>query len=265
MSGTSSEQLLKIGLSLPFREYTQLQEVRDIPECFEFLELTGELISHIVQLRSENELLQEFEAINFRDLLPPSLTAQLPAAGKSIVYEYKKTLRELFAQAYNCHAQTVSLDPDWEALANNPDARKIFNDVLCSTAGDREYYNLILSLSVRIPHTGSRKIAEFVHLLHQLSSHRVQAVLDINPHEMLNSPIDWQQELQMFRFCTSHVRFCYPSELGNKLLYKHIEPVITALKKYQRKITVYIAPSGRADLGELAAMVNEITGESELL
>lgn len=262
MNKAGSTQLLPIGLSLPFTEASALQELRDIPECFELLELTGELVLQAKQLQSENEILREFDFFNFRDLLPAGLTGQLTTAGASIVNEYKKQMRELFARAHECRAEVVSIDPDWEALVKEPERLKIFDDVLRSTAGDRRYYNMDLAIAVRIPHLGVLKLAESVQLLHKLPSYRIKLVLDINPHELLKSPTDWQEELKIFRFSAACIRFCYPSELGNKLLYKHIEPIVEVLKSWKQPIPIYIAPSGRENLHELSEMIREITNES---
>ena len=92
MNKAASGQSFSIGLSLPFTEVSALQELRDIPECFELLELSGELVSQAKQLHNDNELLHEFDFFNFRDLLPASLTGQLTTAGTSIVNEYKKKI-----------------------------------------------------------------------------------------------------------------------------------------------------------------------------
>ena len=115
---------------------------------------------------------------------------------------------------------------------------------------------------MRVPHLGALQLSESVQLLHKLPNYHVKLVLDINPHELLKSQIDWQEELKLFRFSTAYVRFCYPSELGNKLLYKHIEPIVQVLRSWKQDIPIYIAPSGRANLYELSEMVRELTNES---
>ncbi|MBE6379942.1 MAG: hypothetical protein E7047_03345 [Lentisphaerae bacterium] len=265
MTNTVAANQLKVGLSLPYTEPDDLQNIHDIPECFELLELSGELVAGLDKLRSEHSVLREFELVNFRNLLPASLTGQLTTAGSAIVNEYKKRLRELFALAHCCHAECVSIDPDWEAVLEDDSRIKVLEDVLRSSAGDRHLYNLNLALSVRFPGTGQMPLTESVKLLHKLSGYRVGLALDINPHELLNSNIDWAKLLKHFRFDTSCIRFCYLSELGNKLLYRHIEPIIKVIKSWQREINVYIAPSGRADLAELAETAQAINTESSAL
>ena len=101
-------------------------------------------------------------------------------------------------------------------------------------------------------------------MLNKLCCHRVKLALDIHPHELLAAPVEWEKLLANFRFNTSCVRFCYPSELGNKLLYQHIEPVVKVLKKFQQNIYVYIAPSGKADFNELADLINFIGQENQI-
>lgn len=262
MTSTEKLQYLKIGLSLPGATAEDLQIFHDIPECFEILELPGELVNDAHKLIQENNLLQEFEVLNFRNLLPANLTTQLTTADTAIVQEYKKQLRELFARAHHCHAEHISIDPDWEALYQDEQRMKILDDVLRSTAGDRKYYDLTLALTVRFPGSGQVQLPESVKLLRQLANYRVKLALDINPHELLNSSVDWAALLRHFRFDTVCIRFCYLSELGNKLLYKHIEPVIKAVSSWQQEVNIYIAPSGRADLNELAETVKAITNES---
>lgn len=258
----NASQFFRYGLSLPGTDVGSLQEINSIPEVFELIELSGELIRDISILREKNALFTEFSSINFRNLLPENLTCQLTTAPAAIIAEYKKQLRELLGFAHECNAQTVSIDPDWTNLVAEKSRRQIFDDVLRSTAGDREYNAVCLALAVRIPHTGVQSLPESVDLLHKLANYRVKLVLDINPHELLGREIDWLEELKIFRFSASHVRFCYPSELGNKLLYKHIEQVIKALKSWKREVPIYIAPSGKANFDELADLVKTINSES---
>ena len=82
--------------------------------------------------------------------------------------------------------------------------------------------------------------------------------LDINPHELINSNIEWEKLLRKFRFDAPVIRFCYASELGNKLLYQHIAPIIEVLKKLKQECFIYLAPSGKADLEELSQCANDI-------
>ncbi len=250
--------LLKIGLSLPCKSVRQLTEIQDLPENFELLELSGEIAGEAHLLKQGNDLLGEFDFFNFRNIISPALTSQLTSENLPIVTEYKRQLRSLFASAAKCSAEAVGIDPDWESLIHDEDRHNIFNNILQATAGDRDFYNLDLLIAVRLPGTGAVPVTESVKLLHKLSNHRVKLALDINPHELLKSDIDWENLLKQFRFETSCIRFCYPSELGNKLLYKHIEPVVNVVRKWQREIALYIAPSGKADLEELSTMVQEI-------
>lgn len=255
-------QFLRFGISLPCTARESLQEIAEIPECFEKLELSGELIHDTANLRRESPLLSEFEEINFRNILPETLTGQLTQADGTIINEYKKQLRELFMRAHECGSSYVSIDPDWEALFSSEHRRRILDDVLRSTAGDREYYNITLAITVRIARDGVLAPEKSLEFLRSINNYRVKLVLDINPHELRKSQTDWQKVLKMFRFDTAAVRFCYPSELGNKLLYTHIEPFVEALKKWQQETVIYIAPSGRADFNELAETVKAINSES---
>ena len=261
MSG-NGEQFFTAGLSLPCTTAEALQNIHEIPECFEKLELSGELIHDAANLRRENPLLSEFEEINFRNILPENLTAQLTLSDGMIVNEYKKQLRELFMRAHECGSSYVSIDPEWEALFSSESRRRILNDVLISTAGDREYYNMTLAITVRFVRERVLDPAKSLEFLHSINNYRVKLVLDINPHDLRKSETDWQKVLKMFRFDTAAVRFCYPSELGNKLLYPHIEPFIEALKLWKQETLIYIAPSGRADFNELAETVKAINSES---
>ena len=256
-----SQHFLKIGLSLPQKERSQLLDIRTIPECFELLELPGELAAEAPLLRSEQPLFDEFEFFNFRNLIDSSLTCQLTRENQVIVQEYKKQLRELFAVARQSKAETVSIDPDWETLLQDAERMRIFDDVLRSTAGDREFYQLTVTLAVRMPGSNRTEIVKSLDLLHKLANYRVKLSLDIHPHELLNCPIDWESLLNHFRFDASDIRFCYASELGNKLLYKHIEPIINGVKKWQYPLNIYLAPSGRADLNELAEMIKSVNQE----
>ena len=253
-----SNENLKIGLSLPCTELPQLEAMSSIPECFEFAELSGEVVADALLLKKSHALWSEFDLFNFRDLIPSSLTCQLTSENSVIIQEYKKQLRGLLAQAHACNATTAGIDPDWEKLFSDKERLEIFNDVLRSTAGDREFYDITLLIAVRVPGSGQFPVTQSLELLHKLSNYRVELALDIYPHELLTIQTNWDKLLAPFRFDTAAVRFCYPSELGNKLLYKHIEPVVEALKKWQRSIMLYIAPSGKADLNELAITAQAI-------
>ena len=260
----SAEKQFRIGLSLPFTAAAEMDALTDLPEIFELLELRGELAAEAALLKKNHPVVQEFTRLDFRDLMPAALTAALSGQHRSIVLEYKKKLREMFALASNCNTAFVSIDPDWENLCADPEKLAVFNDVLQSTAGDREYFDLTLLVAVRVPGSGSMNINKSLDLLHKTSSYRVKLVLDINPHELLKSELDWQSVLAPFRFEVPVVRFCYHSELGNKLLYPHIEKVITAMRSWQQPAAIYLAPGGCADLDELAAMAENInlpTGE----
>lgn len=262
MNKTAGNSCLRYGLSLPCTTAAELEAFGNIPECFDLLELRGELIRDVLQLKKSVAWLQEFESLNFRDLIDSTLTCQLSNENRSIVQEYKKQLRELFALAAQCKAEFAGIDPDWEQLLADPERLEVFNDVLRSTAGDREYNKLDLVIAVRLPGSGQHQVTEAVALLHKLSNYRVKLALDINPHELLGSTVDWASLLDEFRFNTAAVRFCYHSELGNKLLYKHIEPMVKVLAKFQYPTAISIAPSGRADLEELAALIDTINQEA---
>lgn len=255
-----NQNLIKTGLSLAGCDRC-LKDIDYIPECFEYAELSGEMLADIIELRKSHPLWSEFEFFNFRNLISSSLTCQLTSENKVIVQEYKKQLRTLFAMAHDCKAQYASIDPDWENLCNDADRMKIFADVLSSTAGDRDYYNIDLLISVRLPGSGAVTATESLQLLHKLPSHRVKLALDINPHELINSNIDWEKLLKKFRFDVPLIRFCYASELGNKLLYIHIAPVVEVLKKFQQEFFVYLAPSGKADWDELAETAKAINAK----
>ena len=256
-----SQSLLKTGLSLPFTE-SELKNIEYIPECFEYVELSGEALADMVELRKTHPLWSEFEFCNFRNIISSNLTCQLTSENKVIVQEYKKQLRELFSQAMKCKAGFVSIDPDWETLCSDSDRMKIFADVLSSTAGDRNFYNIELLISVRLPGSGAVPATESLQMLRKLPSHRVKLALDINPHELINSNIEWGKLLRKFRFDAPVIRFCYASELGNKLLYSHIGAVIEELKKLNQEFFIYLAPSGKADLEELAETAQAINGKS---
>ncbi len=249
---------LKIGLSLPCTDCGALQTFEHIPECFEYAELSGETLAGVSQLHKEHPLWSEFEFFNFRNIISSALTCQLTSENQVIVQEYKKELRKLLAQAQACKARFVSIDPDWENLCGDQERLQIFNDVLSSSAGDRDFYNIDLLISVRLPGSGIVPVTESLELLHKLSSYRVKLALDINPHELINSNIEWEKLLRRFRFDAPVIRFCYASELGNKLLYQHIAPIIEVLKKLKQECFIYLAPSGKADLEELSQCANAI-------
>lgn len=257
MSGT----LQKIGISLPVADCSELKNIEYIPECFEYVELSGETIADAAKLHKDHPVLSEFEFFNFRNIISSSLTCQLTGDNQVIIQEYKKQLRTLFALASGCKAQYVSIDPDWETLYNNQERMQIFADVLNSTAGDRDFYNINLLISVRLPGSGAVPAAESLQLLHKLPPHRVKLALDIHPHELINSNIEWEKLLRKFRFDAPVLRFCYASELGNKLLYVHIAPVIEALKKLRQEVFIYLAPSGKAALEELVQTAQAINAK----
>ena len=147
-------------------------------------------------------------------------------------------------------AETAGIDPDWEQLSADKNKLELFNDILRATAGDRENYQIDLAIAVRLPGSGGIPVKDAAQLLNKLCCHRVKLALDIHPHELLAAPVEWEKLLANFRFNTSCVRFCYPSELGNKLLYQHIAPIIEVLKKLKQECFIYLAPSGKADLEE---------------
>jgi len=258
-----SNSQLKVGLSLPFTEIADLANIDNIPECFELAELSGETVMDINNLPEKCVLREEFESINFRDLIPASLTSQLSGENTMIIQEYKKKLRELFERAHICQAEYAGIDPDWEQLLASDKQLAVFDDILRSTAGDREYYNLDLHIAVRLPGSGQYSVQESIALLHKLSNYRVRLALDIYPHELLKSQIDWHELLNKFRFEIGCIRLCYQSELGNKLLYQHIEKIIEPLRLWQQEVHIYLAPSGRADYGELAEMTKSIICEAK--
>ena len=259
-----SNSLIKCGISLPFTDIADFRALDDLPEAFEFVELRGDVVKSAALLQKEHPVLQEFEFFNFRDLIDSSLTCQLTPENRAIVQEYKKELRELFNYAHICGAETAGIDPDWEQLSADKNKLELFNDILRATAGDRENYQIDLAIAVRLPGSGGIPVKDAAQLLNKLCCHRVKLALDIHPHELLAAPVEWEKLLANFRFNTSCVRFCYPSELGNKLLYKHIEPVVKVLKKFQQNIYVYIAPSGKADFNELADLINFIGQENQI-
>lgn len=254
---------IRIGLSLPYNNLEELLTLQNVPEEFELLEFSGEIAADAAAMRSQLRLLDEFEFFNFRNLMSPSLTSLLSDENPAIINEYKKQLRQLMSCAHSCNAEYFSIDPDWEMLAQDDAKRRVFDDILRSTAGDREYYQQTLALAVRMPGSGAIPALESISLLHKLANYRVKLALDINPHELLKSNVNWPDLLRHFRFDTACIRFCYSSELGNKLLYQHIEPVVEAIKCFRQDIDFYIAPSGRADLEELATMVRKINLESD--
>ncbi len=253
-----SDSLLKTGLSLPCKDCAQLQQFEYIPGCFEFAELSGETVAEAAVLHKEHALWNEFEFFNFRDIIPPALASQLTPENAMIVQDFKKQLRKLFAHAHASKARTVSIDPAWENLCSDPECRKIFDDILRSSAGDREFYDLQMLLTIRLPGSGALPVTDSLKLLHSLNNYRVNLALDIYPHELINSSIDWTKLLSQFRFDVKLIRFCYPSELGNKLLYKHIAPVVEELRKWQQEVYIYFAPSGKADLTELAQTAQQL-------
>ena len=252
------DNYLKIGLSFQAADSGELKNMDYIPECFEYAEFSGEVLADMAELRKTHSLWSEFEFFNFRNIISSNLTCQLTTASKVIVQEYKKELRNLFAKAGECKAQYASIDPDWENLYQNPERMKIFTDILNSTAGDREYYNIALLINVRLPGSGAVAAAESLQMLHKLPSHRVKLALDIHPHELISSNIDWRKLLRKFRFDVPVIRFCYASELGNKLLYNHIAPVIEELKQLRQEYYIYFAPGGSADWDELAETAKAI-------
>ena len=257
-----SDSLLKIGLSLPFAETAALANIDYIPECFELIELPGEAVFDAHTLKETASCWQEFECFNFRDLIPSALTCQLSPENRMIIQEYKKKLRDLLERAHAGKAEYAGLDPDWESLAADPGKLAVFNDILRSTAGDRAYYNIDLYITVRLPGSGSCSVHESIALLHKLSNYRVKLALDIYPHELLKSQIDWQELLNKFRFETGCIRLCYQSELGNKLLFQHIEKIVKPLHKWQKEVHIYLAPSGRANYDELAETAKSIICEA---
>ena len=258
-----SNSLIKCGIALPFTDIADFRTLDDLPEAFELVELRGDVVKTAALLHKEHPVLQEFDFFNFRDLIDSSLTCQLTTENRAIVQEYKKQLRELLSRASGCGAEIAGIDPDWEQLSADENRLKLFNDILRATAGDRENYKIDLAIAVRLPGSGGLPVKKAAELLNKLCCHRVKLALDIHPHELLNTAIEWEKVLANFRFNTSCIRFCYHSELGNKLLYQHIEPVVKVLKKFQQNIYVYIAPSGKADFGELADLINLIGEKSD--
>ena len=258
MKSAAENNLLRCGLSLPCTERSELNLYASIPECFEWLELSGELAPDIANLRNEIPFLQEFEFLNFRNIISASLSSQLTPENQVIVPNYKKQLRELFANIRSCAANQAGIDPDWETLYNDPARLEIFNDILRCTAGDREYYNLTVTIPVRLPGSGQLPIKESLKLLHKLSNYRVNLALDIHPHELLNSQLNWQEILSPFRFDVSCIRLCYVSDLGNKLLFRHIENIILVLHDWKQPLYLAIAPSAQADFEELNDLIKSI-------
>ncbi len=233
----------------------------ELPECFEVLELPGGALDLPLETVQAYLDAQEFERVNFRDLAPGNLSAQVTLESGVIVQEYKTQLRRLSELAHRFHAATAGLNPDWETIVRDPDRVRVLNDIFQSTAGDREYYHLEFNLAVRMPGAGTVAPVQSLNLLNRLSGYRVKLALDINPHEMLAAPPDWHKVLTPFRFEVSTVRLCYESELGNQLLYKHIAPILQALCSWRREINLYFAPSGRADLHGLADVVQQANRE----
>ncbi|MBE6366523.1 MAG: hypothetical protein E7052_01265 [Lentisphaerae bacterium] len=262
MNSFSGNNYLKCGLSLNAVDREQLAAYSNLPDCVEFLELSGELVLDAAELRNELPWLQELEILHFRNLISASLSSMLTPENQVIVPDYKRQLRELFACANRCGAAWVGVDPDWEVLYHDPQRREIFNDVLRSTAGDREYYDLKMTLPVRIPGSGQTAISNSLKLLYKLNNYRVDLALDIHPHELLNSQVDWEKLLHSFRFDTACIRFCYESDLGNKLLFRHIEPVIKTVKQWKRPLCIAIAPGRQLDHAGLSELIKAVNGES---
>jgi len=117
-------------------------------------------------------------------------------------------------------------------------------------------------IPVRIPGAAGRAAREAAGWLLHLAGTQVGLALDINPHELLRQQIDWDDLLAPFRFEADAVRLCYESELGNRLLYVHVQALLTALRRWRRDVAVYLAPSGRADWNALAEVVRMAEKES---
>ncbi|MPN00656.1 hypothetical protein SDC9_147852 [bioreactor metagenome] len=257
---STPERLLKFGLSLT-PEAGGVAALPALPECFELLELPGMVLDEPGVL-SDYLGREQFAGCDFRNLIPAKITREVTDQNPAIAAEYKEQLRRLMALAHEFGASGVGLDPDWEMLCDYPAQHAVFNDILCSTAGDRAGLRMDFQLTVRIPGTGSRPAGAALQWLNRLVNDRVKLALEINPHELLNREIDWSSTLTPFRFEVDTVRLCYESELGNRLLYQHVAGLLEALRGWRREVAVYLAPSGRADYDELAELAHRAMQES---
>lgn len=251
---------LQFGLSLPLGSQG-VAALPQLPDVFEILELPGNALDEPAALKSYLKR-EDFPACDFRDLIAARLSREITGESRAIVTEYKDQLRRMLKQAGEFGAQAVGLDPDWEKLCADPAATAVWNDILRATAGDRMAAGIRLRIPVRVPGTAGRAAREAADWLLRLAGSQLSLVLDVNPHELLRQQTDWFDMLAPFRFAVDAVRFCYESELGNQLLYVHIQPFLAALRRWRREIIVYLAPSGRADLEALAEVVQAAEKES---
>ena len=233
----------------------------ELPEIFEMLELPGSVLETPEALHRYLKR-EEFTHCDFRDLIPARLSREVTGESRAIVTEYKEQLRKLLLLARDFGAQGVGIDPDWEVLSTDHAATAVWNDILRATAGDRALAGVTLRIPIRIPGASGRAAAEMLPWLHRLANYRLAPVPDINPHELLNRKIDWDAVLEPFRFEVDTVRFCYESELGNRLLYSHVAAILQCLRRWRRELAIYLAPTGPADLKVLAELIREAEKEA---
>ena len=251
---------LKFGLSLPLGN-GGVAALPALPDAFELLELPGSALDEPTALK-EFLRREDFADCDFRDLIAAPLSREITGESRAIVTEYKEQLRRMLKEAAGFGAQYAGIDPDWERLCADPAATAVLNDILRATAGDRMASGIRLRIPVRIPGTAGRAAQEAAAWLLRLAGSQLSLALDVNPHELLHQKIDWDTLLAPFRFEVDVVRLCYESELGNQLLYVHVQTLLAALRRWRREIAIYFAPSGRADLEALAEVVRAAEKES---
>ena len=251
---------LKFGLSLPLGS-GGVAALPALPDAFEVLELPGGALDETAALK-EFLRREDFACCDFRDLIAARLSREITGESRAIVTEYKEQLRRMLKEAASFGAQCAGIDPDWERLSADPAATAVWNDILRATAGDRMASGIRLRIPVRIPGTAGVAVRKAAEWLLRLAGSQLSLALDVNPHELLHQKIDWDEALTPFRFEADVVRLCYESELGNQLLYVHVQTLLAALRRWRREVTIYFAPSGRADLEALAEVVRAAEKES---
>jgi hypothetical protein len=204
----------------PILDPDGVEVLRFISEPFDALELPDSIIS-------SSAFDETLPVANLTDILPKSVSREIPLQSKAIKVEFSELLIKTFGKIRPFGMSSLTIDFGLDDCREDATNYEQQVDFLKSLAPHLYRNEVKTRLPVRVPRVSEAPATRVPDFIRDSMCGLFRVELNVHPHEILNSPpLDHIAE---FRFLMDSIAFVYEPEAGNFLVEKLLSPWFGAL------------------------------------
>jgi hypothetical protein len=229
---------ISYGISLAACGSAPRGGIKNLPRCFELLELPGHMLDDINLFRQLS--MSTVGAVNITELIDNSVSASIAMQSDKIILDFKRQISKRLG-AMNFPVDSVIMDMGLAEAFENEECKNKLAGLIRELAMSLHILDVKLALPLRIPGCDDTFMRFCLDFKRELMTPWLCFSADIHPHELGKTFVP-EEILRWIRFDIAVLRVHYEPETGNRLVDKAIKPWLEFLSESAFEGKVVFSP-----------------------